>query len=379
MKKVMATMLAAATAATMLSGCGSSNSGSTETKAAETTAAAESGAKAEETTAADAAADGEKKEIYLLIRARGDLSYWDSMADGADRAAVDFADQANVHVIETTADNQANLTAMYEAADKGADMIITAGDFIDNMVTVAEEYPEISFLMVNEKMEGYDNVYAIDFSTSQAGFLAGIAAADVASQGLEGTSGNKTVGFIGGMDEVTVIEEFFIGYIQGVKYYDPETTVVYNYVGDWGNPDKGRTQALAQYNDMNADVIFACAGGSGNGVHQAASEVGKYVIGVDSDQSSIAPNTVLTSAMKRVDNAVYEAVQELIDGTLEGGVKTFDLAAGGVDIAPSQDLISEDVIAAVDEVKEKIISGDVVVPDNKASFEEKYGDVYVLD
>ena len=218
MKKVMATMLAAATAATMLSGCGSSNSGSTETKAAETTAAAESGAKAEETTAADAAADGEKKEIYLLIRARGDLSYWDSMADGADRAAVDFADQANVHVIETTADNQANLTAMYEAADKGADMIITAGDFIDNMVTVAEEYPEISFLMVNEKMECYDNVHAIDFSTSQAGFLAGIAAADVASQGLEGTSGNKTVGFIGGMDEVTVIEEFFIGYIQGVKY-----------------------------------------------------------------------------------------------------------------------------------------------------------------
>lgn len=118
MKKVMATMLAAATAATMLSGCGSSNSGSTETKAAETTAAAESGAKAEETTAADAAADGEKKEIYLLIRARGDLSYWDSMADGGDRAAADFADQANVHVIETTADNQANLTAMYEAADK---------------------------------------------------------------------------------------------------------------------------------------------------------------------------------------------------------------------------------------------------------------------
>ena len=90
MKKVMATMLAAATAVTMLSGCGSSNSGSTETKAAETTAAAESGAKAEETTAADAAADGEKKEIYLLIRARGDLSYWDSMADGADRAAVDL-------------------------------------------------------------------------------------------------------------------------------------------------------------------------------------------------------------------------------------------------------------------------------------------------
>lgn len=373
MKKVMATMLAAATAATMLSGCGSSNSGSTETKAAETTAAAaESGAKAEETTAADAAADGEKKEIYLLIRARGDLSYWDSMADGADRAAVDFADQANVHVIETTADNQANLTAMYEAADKGADMIITAGDFIDNMVTVAEEYPEISFLMVNEKMEGYDNVYAIDFSTSQAGFLAGIAAADVASQGLEGTSGNKTVGFIGGMDEVTVIEEFFIGYIQGVKYYDPETTVVYNYVGDWGNPDKGRTQALAQYNDMNADVIFACAGGSGNGVHQAASEVGKYVIGVDSDQSLMytedpdIQSRFVTSVIKQCGNVIYATIQEYLDkGTLPFGeyqVKgVADDAAGIVENDLYNSIVSDAGKAAIEKAKSEMSDGTLKV------------------
>ena len=138
MKKRFLSLGLAAVMAMSLTACGGSNTAET-TKAAETTAAAESGAKAEETTAADAAADGEKKEIYLLIRARGELSYWDSMADGADRAAVDFAAQANVHVIETTADNQANLTAMYESEDKGADMIITAGDFIDNMVTVAEE------------------------------------------------------------------------------------------------------------------------------------------------------------------------------------------------------------------------------------------------
>lgn len=371
MKKVMATMLAAATAATMLSGCGSSNSGSTETKAAETTAAAESGAKAEETTAADAA-DGEKKEIYLLIRARGDLSYWDSMADGGDRAAADFADQANVHVIETTADNQANLTAMYEAADKGADMIITAGDFIDNMVTVAEEYPEISFLMVNEKMEGYDNVYAIDFSTSQAGFLAGIAAADVASQGLEGTSGNKTVGFIGGMDEVTVIEEFFIGYIQGVKYYDPETTVVYNYVGDWGNPDKGRTQALAQYNDMNADVIFACAGGSGNGVHQAASEVGKYVIGVDSDQSATyaeqpeIQKTFVTSVLKKMGNGIYKVIGDFLnDGTLPyGKYEIFGLAEDSVGIVENDlydQYVSDAGKAMIEEAKKGIADGSITV------------------
>lgn len=282
----------------------------------------------------------EKTEVYLLIKARGDLSYWDSMAEGTEQAGKDFADQVNVHVIETTADNQANLTAMYEAADKGADMIITAGDFIDNMVTVAEEYPDIAFVMVNEKIEGYDNIYGIDFSTSHAGFLAGICAADVASQNLEGTSGNKMVGFIGGMDEVTVIQEFFLGYIQGAKYYDPETTVVYNYVGDWGNPDKARTQALAQYNDMGVDVIFACAGGSGNGVHQAASEVGKYVIGVDSDQAATyseqpdIQKAFVTSALKKMGNGIYNVIEDFLNNkTLPfGEYHIFGLAENAVGI-----------------------------------------------
>ena len=113
----------------------------------------------------------DKKEIYVLIKARGDLSYWDSMANGGDRAAEDFADEANVHVIETTGDTEANLSAMYEAADNGADLIISAGDFLDNMMTVADEYPDCGFLLVNEKMEGVDNIYSIDFRTSEAGFL----------------------------------------------------------------------------------------------------------------------------------------------------------------------------------------------------------------
>lgn len=321
----------------------------------------------------NAANDGsEKAEIYLLIKARGDLSYWDSMAEGGDKAAVDFADKANVHVIETTADVQANLTAMYEAADKGADLIITAGDFIDNMTTVAAEYPDIAFLMVNEKLEGIDNVYAIDFSTSHAGFLAGMAAADVASQGLEGTSGSKVVGFVGGMDEVVVIQEFFLGYIQGAKYYDAETKVVYNYVGEWGNPDKGRTQALAQYNDMGADVIFACAGGSGNGVHQAASEVGKYVIGVDADQSATyseqpeIQKTFVTSVLKKLGNGIYNVIDTFLkEGTLPfGEYHIFGLAQDSVGIVEN-DLynayVSEAGKAKIAEAKAGIADGTIEV------------------
>lgn len=351
MKKVVALLMAMLMAVGVLAGCSGNGS---------------------ETTKSAGEADGEKKEIYLLIKARGDLSYWDSMADGGDRAAADFGDKANVHVIETTADNQANLTAMYEAADKGADLIITAGDFIDNMVTVAGEYPDIAFLMVNEKIEGYDNIYAIDFSTSHAGFLAGIAAADIASQGLEGTSGNKVVGFIGGMDEVTVIQEYFMGYIAGAKYYDPDTQVVYNYVGEWGNPDKGRTQALAQYNDAGADVIFACAGGSGNGVHQAASEVGKYVIGVDSDQSisySEQPEiqkTFVTSALKNLGNGIYNVIDTfLAEGTLPfGQYEIFGLAEDAVGIVENDlynEYVSEHGKEVIAEATKGIKDGSIVV------------------
>lgn len=335
MKKFFALILALVMSAALLTACGGGNNNSTPSSTDGNNTSAN--APSTDSSSGDSA---EKAEIYLLIRARGDLSYWDSMAEGGDRAAADFADRANVHVIETTADTQANLTAMYEAADKGANLIITAGDFIDNMVTVAEEYPDISFLMVGERLEGVSNAYAIDFSTCHAGFLAGICAADVASQGLEGTSGNKVVGFVGGMDEVAVIQEFFLGYIQGAKYYDPATQVVYNYVGDWGNPDKGRTQALAQYNDMNADVIFACAGGSGNGVHQAASEVGKYVIGVDADQSATyseqpeIQNAFITSALKKMGNGIYNVIETYLnDRTLPyGEYHIFGLAQDSVGI-----------------------------------------------
>ena len=294
-----------------LAACGGSGSGSSA-PAAEAPAAGESAPEA-----APAEESSEKAEVYLLIKARGDLSFWDSRAEGGDRAATELADKANVHVIETTADAQANLTAMYEAVDKGADLIFTGGDFLDNMMTVADEYPDVAFVLLDEKLPDgvtYPNIYAVQFATSHAGFLAGICAADVAA-----ANGSKVVGFIGGMDEQVIIQECFMGYIQGAKYYDPEVSVVYNYVGAWGDPEKGKTQALAQYNDMGAEVVFAFAGGSGNGVHQAAAEVGKNVIGADSDQSlSYAehPETqkaFVTSVLKLLGNTIYDLTKQFVE------------------------------------------------------------------
>lgn len=193
-----------------------------------------------------------------------------------------------------------------------------------------------------------------------------MAAADVAA------NGNKVVGFVGGMDEVVVIQEFFLGYIQGAKYFDPATEVVYNYVGDWGNPDKGRTQALAQYNDKNADVIFACAGGSGNGVHQAASEVGKYVIGADADQSASyaerpeIQKTFVTSVLKRMDNGIYNVIDTFLkEGTLPyGNYDIFGLTQESVGIVENDlfnEYVSEDGKAKIAEAKAAIADGSLEV------------------
>ena len=319
-KKIVASVLSVVLLGGMLAGCGNGDEGK------------------------DKSVDsGDKKEVYVFIRDRGDLSYWDSMAEGGDRSAKEYKDRANVHVVETTADLQANLQAMYEAADAGADLIITASDFKDNLVEVANEYPEIAFTIISEDVLDQcenDNTYGVDFATSQAAFLGGIAAADIAAVGAEGMEPTNVIGFIGGLDESLVIQEFLWGYIQGAQYYNPDIKIVYNYVGAWNDPDTAKTQAMTQYKDAKADVIFACAGGSGNGVHNAAAEAGKYVMGVDSDQSKLYEDDkeiqqrFATSIVKELGNAVYNVIGEYLDNeTLPfGEYEILGLADGAVGI-----------------------------------------------
>lgn len=153
-KKLAALGMTVLMTAGVFAGCGSSNGGD----AGKDQSSGQSSSDQENTS--DTQGDGtdnadtdsgEKKEVYVFIRDRGDLSYWDSMAEGSDRAVTDYADRANVHVAETTADIQANLQAMYEAADAGADLIITASDFKDNLVEVSNEYPDISFVIIRDR------------------------------------------------------------------------------------------------------------------------------------------------------------------------------------------------------------------------------------
>lgn len=366
-KRFAALGMAVAVTGGMMTGCGGSDT-------AEETATA-AAADGETTEAAEVADSGEKKEIYVFIRDRGDLSYWDSMAEGADRAVTDYADRANVHVVETTADVQANLQAMYEAADAGADLIITASDFKDNVVEVSNEYADIAFTIISEDIIDQcenGNVYGVDFATSQAAYLGGIVAADIAATGTDTVEASNVIGFVGGMDESLPIQEYLWGYIQGAKAYNPDVKIVYNYVGAWNDPDTAKTQSMTQYNDAGAAVIFACAGGSGNGVHNAAAEAGKYVLGVDSDQSLLyaddqdIQSRFATSVVKEVGNAIYNVIGRYLDeGTLPfGEYEIMGLADGAVGIVENEVLdavLSDQGKEALEAAKEGIADGSLTV------------------
>ena len=315
-----------------------------------------------------AAADDEFK-IGLITDVGGvnDGSFNQSAWEGLEKAGEELGVEVNYLESATDADYQPNMETF---VDEDYDLIISVGYMLaDATREAAEANPDTKFAIIDDSSIDLPNVTSLMFKAEQASYLVGYVA------GL--TTKTNNIGFVVGMTNETM-NQFGYGYCAGAIDANPDITVQQFNANSFADSSTGKTMANTAITN-GADIVFQAAGATGLGVIEACQEAGVYAIGVDSDQSSIAPKTVLTSAMKRVDNAVYDAVQELIDDKLEGGVQTFDLAAGGVDIAPSQDLISDDVIKAVDEVKEKIISGDVVIPDNKDDFEAKYGDVYVLD
>lgn len=367
MKKKMLVVLLAGTMAASMTACG----GSSSTSSADTTAAEkeETADSAEKTEEAAPAKDASEFKIGLITDVGGvnDGSFNQSSWEGLERAGEELGVTVNYLESATDADYAPN---MENFVDDDYDLIISVGYMLaDATRAAAEANPDTKFAIIDDSSIDLPNVTSLMFRAEQASYLVGYVA------GL--TTKTNNIGFVVGMTNETM-NQFGYGYYAGAKDANPDITVQQFNANSFADSATGKTMANTAITN-GADIVFQAAGATGLGVIEACQEAGVYAIGVDSDQSSIAPNTVLTSAMKRVDNAVYEAAEELINGTLESGVKTFDLAAGGVDIAPSQDLIAPEVITAVDEVKEKIISGEIEVPADKESFEAKYGDVYELD
>lgn len=315
------------------------------------------------------AADGSDFKVGLVTSIGGvnDGSFNQSAWEGLQEAMEEFGVEANYLEAKTDADYAPNIETFI---DEEFDLIISVGYMTSDATrAAAEANPDVSFAIIDEASIDLPNVTNLMFKQAQASYLVGYVA------GL--TTETDNVGLVLGMSNDNM-NQFGYGYCAGVLDSNPEATIQQFNVNSYGDSAGGKTAANTAITN-GADIVFHAAGGTGLGVIEGCQEAGKYAIGVDSDQSVIAPNTVITSAMKKVDAAVIDTVEALVNGTLESGVQIYDLSAGGVDIAPTKDLLSEDVIAAVEEVKEKIINGEITVPENKADFEAVYGDVYELD
>lgn len=284
-----------------------------------------------------------------------------SFNEGVYNGIVKYTEDTGIQVRESEPKNEAQVEQnLRRLAKRGYTPIVAVGFTMTSAVSkVAQDFPDIHFSIIDGVID-QPNVQSIVFKEHEGSFLVGALAA-MASK-------TDTVGFVGGMD-IPLIRKFGCGYEQGVKYVTPNATVIQNMTGSTGaafnDPTKGSELAKSQFS-QGADVVFAAAGGTGIGVYQAAKDEGKLAIGVDSNQNHIQPGTMLTSMVKRVDLAAYKVFEDAKADAWAPGLQVLGLSDGGVDWALDDNnasLITADMKAKMEEVKEHIINGDIQVHD----------------
>lgn len=294
--------------------------------------------------------------IIFDLGGKFDKSFNEAAFNGAQRWAEETG--GTFREIELTSEAQRE-QALRRFAEAGANPVITTGfAFASPVETVSQDYPDTKFVNIDGFIADIpDNVRMISFEEHQGSYLVGMLAAMSSESG--------TVGFIGGMD-IPLIRHFGCGYAQGAKSVNPDIEIVANMTGTtpaaWNDPVRGGELTRAQIS-QGADVVYAAAGGTGVGVLQTAADEGILSIGVDSNQNYLHPGSVLTSMLKRVDVAVYSSM--LAGENLETGTSTvLGLAEEGVGYSVdefNEPLLSEEMVAAVEDARSKIISGEIQV------------------
>lgn len=270
--------------------------------------------------AVPAAAQDTRVGIVLSTGGLGDLSFNDAAYRGLQRAEEEL--DISFDYIEP-ADPSEDETALRRFAERGYNLVIGVGfQMADSMEIVANDYPNTKFAHVDQAFDPVpENLITLNFAEWEGSFLAGALAALVSEE--------DNVGYVGGVD-FALIHRFEGGFYQGAKYINPDIEIQRRYADDFGDPARGREIALGMIDD-GADVIYHAAGGTGTGVFEAAEEEDIYAIGVDSNQNHVAPGYVIASMLKRVDNAVFDAVKSVVEGDFEGGNNLyFGLEDGGV-------------------------------------------------
>ncbi len=312
-----------------------------------------------------------KKDIgvILLVPGRlGDKSFFDA----ANQGMVLVKEQLGVKtkVVEIGTDSTKWEPSLLDAIEGPWDIIISGNTITELMNATAVKYPNKRFINFDTSIEATPkNVYSMFYSTNDVGFLAGAAAALVTTSKMSLANPEKTIGFLGGMD-IPGINDFLVGYIEGARYVDKSVKVFVSYAGSFTDPAKGKELALVQYN-QGVDISYNVAGGTGLGLIDAAKEKNRYAIGVDSDQAALFSDTdpvkaqhILTSTVKRIDEAILRAVKMHIAGNLPYGThEVLGVKAGAVGLAKNSYYLAipADIRAKLDKIEAGISSGTIKV------------------
>ena len=291
----------------------------------------------------------------------GSAAYCDAFHIGVKAAEAELGiSLTEVNGIEN--DLEASKVLFREAA-QNSDLILTAGyQMGEPLAMIAPEFPDVQFAIFDVVLN-IPNVTSVNYKSNEGSFLVGAIAA------LKSESGK--IGYIGGVD-VPLLREFEGGYVAGIQAINPDAEIFVEYISadvtGFGQPEKAKELALAQY-ESGIDVIYVAAGGSGQGVLEAAQEQQKFIIWVDANGNHLAPGIVLTSMTKEISASVQRIIREAADENFMAGIRYFGLKDGGVSYAldeHNQPLLSDDIIMTVESLKTKIIADEIVVPDTVA-------------
>jgi basic membrane protein A and related proteins len=358
----------------VIAACAAPSTGGTGAASSEAGAEGETEATTAPAEAGEAASGESLKVIHFVNGVLGDKSFFDSAQRGVDQAVQELGIEAET--IEAGIDETTWESALVDALENEEADVFVLGTFQMNgyLTALADNYPDTRFIIYDAPVD-YEacecaNVYSILYKQNEGSYLAGVYAAAMTTQEMDGINPDPIIGSVGGQ-EIPVILDFMVGYEQGAKDTNPEIQIIRQFAGGWNDPAKGKELAKAQYS-QGADIVFQIAGGTGQGVFEAAAEDGKYAIGVDSDQALIVEDAdpdqaarILTSMLKNVDNSLFRALSLHIEGTLPyGEIESLGIAEGGVGLARNkfyEESTPDEVKQLVDAAEQQILNGEVTV------------------
>ena len=294
----------------------------------------------------------------------GDGAFNDLTLRGVDKAVADMGIGYDKIAIKAIGDIELSLRDMASAGDYDL-VICNTFEAIEALKIVSKEYPDQKFAIIDTSLEA-PNVASYMTRDEEASFMVGALAALMKEEGFSKTD---RIGFIGGADRPN-IKIFYSGYAAGAKYINKAIQVFDDYVGSFTDVTTAK-EIASTMNSRGADIIFHAAGMSGNGLFQAAKENNTYAFGVNINQNAVDPDHIAASMVKKVDTAAYEAIKSVVNGTFSPGVRILSMADGGVDIVSdgSNVKISDKAWQRLEEIRGKIASGEIVVPNTTAALD----------